>query len=361
MARKLLLLNGFAILFVTIHHATAYGLQAMFFWTDRYLPVTVPNFDQLDSLAYYVTMTLRQLATFAVPAFLFISGYFIAFLAKGKKSGITWEMVLPRVKILVIPLILWTAIRYILLRHFPTTLHEVFNPYHFIPLLIQFYLLSPFLIPLANNHWKLFLLGAAVIQLGLPILISSNGFGVEFQGQELLSSLTPRWLIPGDFPFWFPFGLVVGLHFQQFQVWLAQAKRTLAVGMVAFGSLAVIEYQVRNYLVNGDPELDPSPGGIMKTLFVLAFLLWFITLDENAIPFSNIFSKLGVQSLGIYLVNIPTVYVVAVLMYHFTPRLLGNQLFYQGILFVVGLGGPLLLMEVVRRSPARRWYRHMFG
>ena len=65
---------------IPIHHATAYGLQAMFMWTDRYRDVAVPNYDMLGSLSFYVTIIVRQLDVYSVPAFLFISGYFIAFM-----------------------------------------------------------------------------------------------------------------------------------------------------------------------------------------------------------------------------------------------------------------------------------------
>ena len=65
---------------VPLHHSTAYGLQAMFEWTNRYRDVAVPNFDQLGTLPYYVLMFARQFDAFGVPAFLFVSGFFIAFM-----------------------------------------------------------------------------------------------------------------------------------------------------------------------------------------------------------------------------------------------------------------------------------------
>jgi surface polysaccharide O-acyltransferase-like enzyme len=360
MMKKLLILNGLAILVIPIHHAAAYGLQAMFFWTDRYLPVTTPNFDQLGTFHYQVTMVIRQLDAFAVPAFLFISGFFIAFLARSDKSSITWKTMLPRIKILIFPFLIWTVIRYILLRRPPSGIDEALNPYHFIPLLIQFYILSPFLVPIAKKRPALLLIGAAIIHLSVQGLRYFDGLGINFPGLEILLQLTPRWIVIGQQPFWFPFGLVVGLNFTKFQEWLARTNRWFLVGTVTFGFLAVLEYQVVDYL-NGGVWLNPAFGGFTRTFYILAFILWFLALDENSIPFTNILSKLSARSLGIYLANIPTVYVTAVLMYRFTPWVLGNQLLYQLILFSAGLGGPLLLMEVIRRSPMRKGYRHLFG
>ena len=360
MTRKLLILNGLAILGVTIQHANAYGMQAMFFWTDRYLPVSVPNFDQLDSLAYYLTLTTRQLATFAVPAFLFISGFFIAFMARGDESRITWKVIVSRLKFLVIPFIIWTCVRFLMLGRIPSSVEEVLGPYHFIPMLIQFYLISPILVPVAKRWGKELLIGVAALHLGLQTVNYVNGLGLEYGSQQIIQSMTPRWFILGQQPFWFPFGLVAGLHIQQFQSWLARTKRVFLTGAVALAPAAILEYQFVDKL-NGEPWLSPAFGGFTRTFFILAFILWFLAMEKESLPFPENLSKLGARSLGIYLGNIPFVYVVAVFMYHVTPRMLGHQFFYQAILFSAGLFGPLLLMEAVRRSPARRWYRHVFG
>jgi surface polysaccharide O-acyltransferase-like enzyme len=305
-------------------------------------------------------MAIRQLVTFAVPAFLFISGYFIAFMARGESSKVTWGMVLPRIKVLAIPFVIWTTIRYLLLRRFPTSLDEVLDPYHFIPLLIQFYLLSPLLVPIAKKHWRLFLLIAAFLHLSVQGLRYINELGINYPGQDIFLALTQRWIFIGQQPFWFPFGLVFGLHAQQFQAWLAPHKKALLTGTFAFGSMAILEFEAIDYL-NGELILSPSFGGFTRTFFILAFLLMFLATSEITIPFPDKISSLSARSLGIYLGNIPAIYITAVLMYRFTPFLLGKQLLYQGILFLVGVGGPYLLMELVRRSPARRWYRSLFG
>ena len=43
------------------------------------------------------------------------------------------------------------------------------------------------------------------------------------------------------------------------------------------------------------------------------------------------------------------------------PWTLGFQLIYIPVLFVAGFFGPVLLMWAVRNSPARRFYRLLFG
>jgi hypothetical protein len=89
--------------------------------------------------------------------------------------------------------------------------------------------------------------------------------------------------------------------------------------------------------------------------------LCFLAFDTISIPFQKQLSNIGGKSLGIYLANIPVVYATAVLLYRFAPWTLGYQVIYQLILITFGLGVPLLMMRLIRQSPARRYYRYVFG
>jgi fucose 4-O-acetylase-like acetyltransferase len=360
MTKRLLILNGLAILMIPIQHATAYGFQAMFYWTDRYMSVTVPNFDQLNSAPFYLYVILRQLATFSVPAFLFISGFFVSFMARGKEGNVTLNMVLPRIKTLLIPFAIWTVIRYILLRDYPRSIDEILDPYHFIPILCQFYLLSPLLVPLARNNWKLLLGVAAFVHLSIQTLNYITDLGMVFPGHAFLISITPRWMFYGQQPFWFPFGLVFGLHLKEFTQVILQQKGKLLFLTVFFALLAIGEYFVADYL-NGEAWVGPTFSGFSKNFFIITFILLVLAVDDSAIPYPNVLSDLGAKSLGIYMANIPAIYVTAVMLYRLIPSLLGAQFLYFLILFAAGIGGPLLLMWLVRNSRMRVSYRYLFG
>lgn len=360
MTRRLIVLNGLAILAIVLHHASAYTLQAMFDWTDRYMPVTVPNYDQLGSPAYYFVMTIRLLAVWSVPAFLFISGYYAGFMTKGNDGPLKWNSMLPRVKVLLFPFIVWTAIRFILLRRFPANLDEVLNPYHFVPLLIQFYLLAPWITRLAKRNWKLLLAVAALIHITNLGIGYMAYIGVSFPGREVYLALTPRWLFIVGQPFWFPFGVVFGIHFYNRGKQLARLKRPLMAIAILLSVLFLAEYALLDYL-NGDQWLGPKLNGLVAIPHSLAVILCFLAFNDVSLPFSAELTQIGAKSLGIYLGNIPFMYVVAVLMYHLTPWLLGYHLIYLLILIIAGMGGPLLLMGLVRRSPVRPQYRYLFG
>ena len=46
MNKRLLMLSGLAITAVAVNHAANWGFIALFWWTDRYRAVAVPNYDQ---------------------------------------------------------------------------------------------------------------------------------------------------------------------------------------------------------------------------------------------------------------------------------------------------------------------------
>ena len=91
MYRRVFLLMGLAIVAVVCNHAAGWGYTAMFWWTDRYRPVTVPNFDQTGTLPYYGLLLLKQLTLFSVPAS--SSSRASSFLTplRGRKSGFGWK------------------------------------------------------------------------------------------------------------------------------------------------------------------------------------------------------------------------------------------------------------------------------
>jgi probable poly-beta-1,6-N-acetyl-D-glucosamine export protein len=357
--RRLLFLHGIAILMVPLHHASAYGLQAMYLWTDRYRDVTVPNFDMIGTMPYLITTVIRQLDTFAVPAFFFISGFYITFLGRSENSKFSLKAVLPRIKVLIIPFVLWTILRFVLIMRPPTSLDEILNPYFFIPMLIQFYILSPMLLRVAQKNWKLLIYTAAVLHIIIVSVRYPQLIGINFLGEEFTLNIFPLWLFLAQ-PFWFPLGIVTGLHIERIKEPLFRLRWVLLTGSIVLGIIAVGEYLYFDHLI-GEDWIGPTFGGLSRSLYIFAIIFCIIAFDNTIFPLTKRIAYVGSRSLGIYLANIPFIYVIAVLMYYFTPQILGNQLVYQSILFLAGLAGPLLLMELILRTPIRKGYRYLFG
>ena len=358
MFRRLLLLNGLAASAVPIHHAAAYGLLAMFQWTDRYQPVTVPDFSQLGSPPYFVLITIRQLVTFAVPVFLFVSGFYMAFLGKSQRTPLNWSVLSKRMQILAIPFLIWTAVRYVLLRRPPSSINDVLDPYFYIPLLLQFYLLSPWSIRVAEKHWKLLLGVAGALQFWYLAVKYLQIFGVQTAFLDQLLS-APRWLFIRD-PLWFPLGIVFGLHLEEARPILAKLRVHLVGATIVLCLLMLAEYQVVDQL-SGEDWLGPTFGGVFRIFYSLAVILAVLAFESGSSRSERVISQIGYRSLGIYMANIPFIYGTALLLYHLAPSTLGTEAIYVPSLIIAGMGGPLLLMKFVNSSPARGAYRSLFG
>ena len=175
MFRRLFLLNGLSIFAVVCNHAGFLGFLAMFWWPNLYRPVaSVPNFDLIGTFPYYGLLPILQLAVFCVPSFLFTSGFFLAYAARGNQSLLTWKVVLKRICFLLIPYLIWSLLWfafdysrgnvYSLFEYIKRLiLGDANDTYFYVIVLCQLYFLSPFIVPLVKNKWKLFLTGSAVI------------------------------------------------------------------------------------------------------------------------------------------------------------------------------------------------------
>lgn len=367
MTRRLFLLMGLALLAVVWSHAAGWGQIAMFWWTDRYRPVTVPNFDQLGTPSYYALLVIRQLTVWSVPAFLFISGFFVAYAARGNQSILSWRMVRVRIVNLLVPYTIWSlmcfvgdaldGITYTPLEYLGRLVSgKAEGPYFYVPLLCQFYLLAPLLVPLAKSRRRLLLLGAGLVQLGALGLNYRVLFGVDILGA---SAVGQGWL-PFMWAFFFPFGIVCGLHIGQLKSWLAQHKWSILSATIILGLSGIVEPEVI-YRITGR-SLRSNPSTITTSLFSLAFLLCFLAFDRVSIPFSRTVHLVGAKSYGIYLLHMTVMAFVARVIRQIAPWMLAHQvLVFVPLMLTVGLGVPLLFMAVVSRSPARRYYRYLFG
>ncbi len=370
MVKRFLTFNGVAIVSVILFHAVGQGFVALFFWADRYRPVTVPNFDQVGSPIYYAFRTVEQLAVFSIPFFLFVSGYFIAFATGRIQKNIRGQVVFSRVRDLIIPYLLWSFIVIFIeilldgrvrtpVRYLQLLLVGGASPaYYYIPLLIQFYLLTPLLVPLAKKHWVGLLIVTALIQLLVQLLHYPVLLGLDLPGLTPLINLIPKWIFIARI-FWFTFGVIVGFQIKIIKPFLSSKKWWLLGASVLMIPLGIWEWEV--YLrISGDVWIDHRET-IIDTIYSLLIILTIVSFDRMKIPFSDRLSSLGTKSFGIYLVHPIVMIYVSRLIARFAPQLLGIQILFQAIIIVLGLGLPLAMMYAVDHTSLRRAYRYIFG
>ncbi len=370
MIKRLFLLNGIAILAVICNHAAGWGFTAMFWWAHRYLPgVVSPNFDQIGTLSYYALTIIKKLTVFSVPAFLFVSGFFVAYAARGSQ-GLTWKVITTRITALLIPYFIWSLVIFggewlesclnscqlAAPGDYVTRLilGQATGAYYYVPLICEFYLLASFLTQQAKTRWRLLLFAAAIIQLSTMTLLYLHFWGVDVPGVFILQqgALFTKTI------FYFTFGIVAGFHFSVLAKWLAQVKWGLLAGVVIFGIAAVVEGEALYRLKFDDGGYDTP----LTTLYVTMFVLAFLAFDNLVIPYSKTVYQLGNKSYGLYLLHPEVLMAASRLIYHLAPLLLAYQLFYQPLLIISGVGIPFWLMWLIaNNSRVRNSYRYLFG
>lgn len=383
MTRRFLLLMGLGILGLILNHSATFGYQATFDLAWHYRPevaascedltppVNCPNYDQVHSPTYWGLTLVRRFIAYGVPVFLMVSGYFIAFAAGRKDARIKWPILKARVVGLLIPYLVWSIIIFIgqaLFYHriYPSVWEYgrrllfggATGSYYYIPLLIQMYLLSPILVPLAKNHWKWLLVGSAILMLFVETLRYFQLFDV---GQPIVSnliSLTPLWFFPRRL-FWFALGIVFGFHISDFKPFLLRHKTKLVVGTVVFYLLSLVEFEVLLTL-SGQPWID-FYSTYTTNIYAGLFMLAFLSLDKLKLPLTPQIMDIGAKAFGIYLVHEQVLELVGTLMFRFTPWILGYQILYQPIMIFFALGVPLALMRLVSHSPMKKLYKYSFG
>jgi probable poly-beta-1,6-N-acetyl-D-glucosamine export protein len=368
MARKLLYLSGLAIIAVILFHTAGTGFTAMFAWGHRYLPKSLPVMSQVDSLAYYGLRFFEQLAVFSIPAFLFVSGFFVA-VTTGRRETIDWKAVLSRCRSLLIPYLIWSTIALALLilqgkRYGVFELFRVYltggaNPVlYFVPLLVQFYLLAPFLVRLARKNWKLLLLMAGLLQLAVQALQYPVFLGLDIPNATQLAGYVPKWLFLARI-FWFPLGIVIAFNIEVVKSWLEQNRSWLFIATVALIPLGMLEWELY-YRWSGEQWLAHRETFI-DSFYSLTAIFSVLALNTKRLPKLNTVSLVGSKSFGIYLVHALVIEYTARIIYNFAPALLGYQLILQPLLILAGLGLPLLAIYVVDHTPIRKGQAYLFG
>jgi probable poly-beta-1,6-N-acetyl-D-glucosamine export protein len=349
MVRRLLYLNGLAVIAVILFHASGMGFVAMFSWTDRYLPGPGPNFDQAGSAAYYALRAVEGVVVFSIPAFLFISGFFMAFAAGRSQKTVSWDYVFNRIKYLLAPYLIWSLVTLILLyaQGIRYSLQELIiniatgqiNPvFYYVPLLIQFYLLSPFLVAFARRNWKALLFVVTLIQLIVIAVQYPLFLGWDNPFFTQLLFLFPKWFFPARL-FWFALGIIIGFNINQFKAVSNYLKWVLVALMVALVPLAMVEWETL-LRVSGRQWLDHRETFI-DLLYAGTLLLSFLLFHNVHFPFTKQISDLGAKSYGIYLTHALFIQYTAKLVYRFYPTYAGKPNGSSKFaLVLIGLGAP---------------------
>lgn len=370
MVRRLLALNGIAAILAVSHHSIAWALTAMFWWADSYSSAPVPDYSQMGGATFYVLRLIDQFSQIPVPAFLFVSGYFVVAAAGQSNKTISWKLVMNRITALLPPYVLWSCAAIALsvasgrtytISSFAWALLTggAAAPLYYVPLIVQLYLLSRWLVPLARHRWQLLLVVTGAIQLAV---ILTRTCAVVGPGVCSVNLSSVRWLLNSNlagYSFWFALGLVCASHLTLLKSKLKQLRPILPALLVVVFIAAFFEWRTLHRL-SGREWVS---GGITlgDNLFSLAVLLTFFAYEEIAPPAWMKIGDVGVMSYGIYLVHVSVIEIVARGLYHVLPAVLAYQLTLQAGLVAIGLAVPIVLIKLVQASPLRRYAVYAFG
>ena len=342
-------IRGLAILLVVLNHTVTLGQATPLEW----------GYPPAGTTLETILLFLKLIGWYAVPIFLFISGSFFAYAAQGDPPAISRKIVQNNVIHLIWPYLIWSVAFFGLLfigygQTF-SPLGYIKNlligyPYHFIPLILFYFLVSPLLLRVSQRTgWIFILLIVALYQAFLILALDGAKFGVTLPGWT-------SWLVVpvlartfADWGIYFPLGLFLTLNNNVVMPKLEKYKIVfLATSLVFFGlaflhSLRIVHMPYVNHI------------------YPLAFVFFLPVMKRGWIPRTRFFETVGKRAFGVYLMHLLVIDSVLLLANAFFPLPLTSQIILQPILFLLAAGIPLVVMNFAARRLKGGSYRIIFG
>lgn len=368
MTRKLLFLNGIAIIFAVYHHSIYWSVTAINYWGHLFVGGPTPELLSTPNIFSLFLRITDQIAGVAVPAFLFISGFFYSFSLNNQTIPQSYRIIQKRILYLLFPYMIWSTIMVVfhmiegksytvleLIRVY--LLGEADAPFYYVPLIVQLIFISPFLLKAIKNSPVVAISIAFLLQVlsSVPWYFKilkitpppPLNFLDLFKNNYIFSNL-----------FWFVIGMItfayrekVIFFFKKYRLgWLI-----LILFLIIFG-----QYEIQKLMtLSGKIWINSQPDILTKWLYLLLIMTFVFILEKVNPP--PIIELIGTKSYGIYLSHIITIEICARLIYHLVPYLLGQTILFLGILVFVGIGIPLFVMRLSRLSLFKAAYSYLWG
>jgi len=340
--------TGIAMMLIVLNHSISLGLDAL----------NSAGITTVTGWGLVLLSTLQAFGAFAVPIFFFISGSFVAYAAQGDPPKLSRKFLWSSLRHILFPYLIWSAVFYLVIFFQRQEIYSplgyaknliVGYPYHFIPLLMFFYLFSPLLVIISKRYGLALLLLIGLYQLFSINVVYPGTLGITFpEWTKLLTPPVLRTTI-ADWAIYFPFGLVYGLHTKQMLPWMKRNAWWLLVITVVIFIIGMLDaFKVVTF-------------PLARFLCPLTFILALPAITRDRIPFVRSFEKLGKRSYGLYLTHLIVLDLTLLLFKSIVAWVLGLPWLLIPLLFVLGLLVPMGIMELAARGPTRRVYRYLFG
>lgn len=347
MSRQFPALSGLAMVLIVLNHTIQLGTELPVEW----------GYTTVQGWARTGLSLLQALGSVGVPIFLFISGVFMAYAARGNPPRVSSSFLWRSLLHILVPYLIWSVVFYLLIyvQGQQYTAAEYLKsllvgyPFHFIPLLVFFYLLSPLLVVVAYRHPAALVGLTGLFQLVLINLLHPGILGFTFpQAMSILEVPVLRNSL-ASWAVYFPLGLVYFYHSRYLLARMQRLRPALLVATVVFFTMAALPR-----------DLLPL-GRLARYLYPFTFVLLLPTIQRDQIPAARVLERIGKRVYGIYLTHLIVLDLVLIAISGLAPWLFDWPVLLFPLLFIAALGIPLALMNGMARSPTRPAYRYVFG
>lgn len=355
-----------------LSHSLTRGLWALYAWTDRYQYLLPANFDPyvdpFNTPEWFILMLAKVLSNFCVPAFFFVSGFFVAYAIDKRTGNVPWKTIKNRLLGLIFPFIIWTSIFVAVNAVINSTTQPIdfvlpfigVGGFWFIPTLFQFYLLARWVVVLAQKNWKILLLCTGLLQVILTVL-EYTWFGtIQIPLLRLLIFDNFTSLIVNNM-FYFVFGIVLGMNSTTIKNWMDRYRIPLLITSVLLIAASFLVAGWTKAYVFQTVFWYGLLLHLISDFYSIAIILTFLAFDKVKLPFINWFTSIGSKTYGIYLTHIFFIIISTKLVYNYFPALLYYQILFTTLITAISISGSLLMMKIGRKLPVGRAYAYLFG
>lgn len=345
MDRQYTALGGLAIIVVVLNHSILFGIE----------------YGEANGVylrhAELIYGIISAIGFFAVPSFLFISGAFIAYAAKSKKT-ISKKFVINNLKRLLQPYLFWSIVFYIIVYFTRDWQYSILGyiknlivgfPYQFVPLIVLFYALSPILIKIGRKYPKSLIALIAGYQLFLLIILQPSLIGSPSFLAPLNVFVPPVFgTTMSEWGVFFPLGMVLSMHSQAVKPFL-QKYRSVFIGITLLLFALMLLYLADIVTTNWPRYLAP-----------VVFVFVLPVINRNSIPGVKYLERVGKHSYTVYLMHLIILELLLVAIETISPSLLAYPLLLFPILFIVGVGVPVFFKETIKKLSLPKVCQNMF-
>ena len=314
-----------------------------------------------------VKLIILELARVAVPLFLFFSGYHLA------RSPRTWKAIISNIKKLVVPMFFWSCFAWAIswrngeagwsLSQFIMKFFsgETLTGYFFIILIIQFFVVSRWLVPAVKTRPVYTITICVFIQISVHIYDYVVLFGklglIEHVDLITDLGLFPEFLFP-RFIVSFVLGVWASLYVNQFKVIIEKYFLLFFFLSAAGALLLIIEsgvlvgYSYNMLKVTSQQSVFNAWGAwkISTAIWTIGALFFMVSLSRRWLPFKKKLNMYGRNSYQILLLHGMITSSLTLLSYKYLSKYEWHGLVGFTVCFLIILWGCMAIIRIVQKK-----------